>query len=65
MLPELCGLAYHCRLYNPLLWVTTDKEAENADHQWMGLEVVCRAELSRREVSIVPYDPQFKVQLEA
>lgn len=63
-LPELLGLIYHCRLYNPILWVTTDEEAERADYRWITLETVCRTELSRRDVPFVPYEPEFQEQLE-
>lgn len=63
-LQELLGLIYHCRLYNPILWVTTDEDAERADYRWMSLEVGCRTELSRRGVSFVPYEPEFREQLE-
>lgn len=64
-LQELCGLVYHCRVYNPILWVTTNEEAERGDFRWVTLEAACRAELLRRGVPGLPYEPQFKEQLEA
>lgn len=64
-LPELRGLLYLCRTFNPILWVTREEEAENADHRWMTLEAVCRVELSQRGVPFLSYEPEVQEQLEA